>query len=73
MVALMKLMDECWCSDATARLPTLRIKKNALQLLEDNQVSTQNKVAESVTTEVTTLSSSMDSSSPSDLKTHVEV
>lgn len=34
MVALMRLMDECWCPDASARLPTLRIKKNVLQLLD---------------------------------------
>ena len=69
MVALMKLMDECWCSDATARLPTLRIKKNVLQLLEDNIAPVSNG---SVATEVTTLSSN-GSSGSSDVKPHVEV
>lgn len=32
MKVIMKIMDECWCHDASARLPTLRIKKNIYAL-----------------------------------------
>lgn len=38
MKAMMRLMDECWCPEASARLPTLRIKKNMLLLCQKNKL-----------------------------------
>lgn len=39
MELLMNVMRECWCSDASARLPALRIKKYIASLLTDLECS----------------------------------
>ena len=50
METLLKVMSECWVDDASARLPTLRVKKNIGALLTQNNIDISSSASSSTST-----------------------